>query len=172
MPNPKCPICKCYIQEQETKSSGEPYKSCKRCREIQKKQRAKKADEPETKKEDEPDVKKEPEMKEDGIVNIKGIEYDVKSKILDRKMAKKLIPDFDTKYDNLEDMPDENIVIPDECFKYVIGAKMNTEMMEKLGFRITTADEEDNNIYPDDGNNIIDNKVLEQIKKQSPVFIP
>jgi len=48
MPNPKCPICKCYIQEQETKSSGELFKTCKRCREIQKKQR-KKADEPDNK---------------------------------------------------------------------------------------------------------------------------
>ena len=51
MPNPKCPICKCYIQEQETKSSGEVFKTCKRCRETQKKQREKKADEPDDKSE-------------------------------------------------------------------------------------------------------------------------
>jgi len=104
-------------------------------------------------------------LKEDGIVKIKDIEYDIKTKILDKEMARKLIPDFDKKYVNLEDMPDENVVIPDECFKYVLGAKMNTEMMEKLGIRITTADEEDNNIYPDDNSNII-------VKKQNPVWKP
>jgi len=51
MPNPKCPICKCYIKEQELKSSGEPYKTCKRCRETQKRVNTKKS----IKKEDEPD---------------------------------------------------------------------------------------------------------------------
>ena len=143
-PNPKCPRCKCYWKPDDTdiKTSGLVAKTCKKCRISQKKEK-------EIIKADEPDVKKEPELKEDGIVNIKGIEYDVKSKILDKKMARKLIPDFDTKYVNLEDLPNENVVIPDECFKYVIGAKMNTEMMEKLGIRITTADEEDNNIYPE-----------------------
>jgi hypothetical protein len=39
MPNPKCPMCKCYITEPEMKSSGEPYKSCKKCRDKNKKYR-------------------------------------------------------------------------------------------------------------------------------------
>jgi len=151
----KCGSCGCFksIEELGCRKSGLVYKCCKRCRNK------------EIKKTDEPDVKKEPELKEDGIVKIKDIEYDIKTKILDKEMARKLIPDFDKKYVNLEDMPDENVVIPDECFKYVLGAKMNTEMMEKLGIRITTADEEDNNIYPDDNSNII-------VKKQNPVWKP
>ena len=162
MLNPKCPICKCYIQEQETKSSGEPYKSCKRCRETQKVVYSKK-----NKKADEPDEKDEYDT-----INIKGIEYKVKSKILDKDMARKLIPDFDTRYENIEDIPDENVVIPDNCFKYVLGAKMDDKMMENLGIRITSADDEDNNIYPDEDDNIFDDKFLEEIKKKSPVFIP
>ena len=39
MPNPKCPICKCYITEPEMKSSGEVFKTCKRCRDNSKKYR-------------------------------------------------------------------------------------------------------------------------------------
>jgi hypothetical protein len=53
MVNPKCKSCLTYISEVELKSSGEPYKSCKRCRETQKAFYSKK-----TKKEDdEPDNK-------------------------------------------------------------------------------------------------------------------
>ena len=152
--NPKCPICKCYIKNPELKSSGEPYKSCKRCRDIQRKNRVNKADEPD-------DNKEEPKT-----IKIKGIDYEVKGKILDKEMARKVIPDFHKRYEDIEDIPDENVVIPDNCFKYVLGAKMDDKMMEDLGFRITSADDEDNNIYPDDDDNIFNNKFLEEIKKK------
>ena len=39
MVNPKCVMCDTYIKEVELKSSGEPYKTCKRCRMSQKKKR-------------------------------------------------------------------------------------------------------------------------------------
>jgi hypothetical protein len=162
MVNPKCKACLSYISEVEFKSSGEPYKSCKRCRETQKAVYSKKT------KKDEPDDNKE----EPKTIKIKGIDYEVKGKILDKEMARKVIPDFHKRYEDIEDIPDENVVIPDNCFKYVLGAKMDDKMMEDLGFRITSADDEDNNIYPDDDDNIFNNKFLEEIKKKSPVFIP
>ena len=151
----KCPNCKCFkkIDEYGKKKSGMNYKSCNSC--ISKYHlKTKKADEPD-------DNKEEPKT-----INIKGIEYEVKSKILDKEMARKLIPDFHTRYEDIEDIPDENVVIPDNCFKYVLGAKMDDKMMEDLGFRITSADDEDNNIYPDDDDNIFNNKFLEEIKKK------
>tara|TARA_Y100000389_G_C17139863_1_gene354385 strand:- start:307 stop:561 length:255 start_codon:yes stop_codon:yes gene_type:complete len=79
MVNPKCKSCGRYIRVIELKSSGEPYKSCNKCRDIQKKTYNKKNN-----KADVPfdiEIKKEP----------------------------------DKKYANIEDMPDENIVIPYEC---------------------------------------------------------
>jgi len=154
----KCGSCGCFksIEEIGCRKSGLVYKCCKRCRNK------------ETKKADEPDNNKD----EPNTIKIRGTEYEVKSKILDKKMARKLIPEYGTRYEDIEDIPDENVVIPDNCFKYVLGAKMDNKMMEDLGFRITSADDEDNNIYPDEDDNIFDNKVLEQIKKQSQVFIP
>jgi DNA-directed RNA polymerase subunit M/transcription elongation factor TFIIS len=154
-PNPKCPRCKCYWKPDETdiKTSGLLAKTCKKCRISQKKEKSIiKADEPD-------DNKEEPKT-----IKIKGIDYEVKGKILDKEMARKVIPDFHKRYEDIEDIPDENVVIPDNCFKYVLGAKMDDKMMEDLGFRITSADDEDNNIYPDDDDNIFNNKFLEEIK--------
>ena len=78
MPNPKCPICKCYIPEPVKKSSGEIFKTCERCRVLQKKQRDKD--------------------------KVKNTDTDIEIK-----------KENDKKYANIEDMPDENIVIPYEC---------------------------------------------------------
>lgn len=139
MVNPKCKSCDTYISVVELKSSGEPFKSCKKCRELRKNIYKKKS----IKKADEPDIKKE------GKLIINDDMYEIKRKVIDTELAKKLIPSFGVKYESLEDMPDENEVIPDNCFKYVIGAKMTPEMMEKMGIRITKGDDEDNNIYAD-----------------------
>ena len=104
----KCSNCKCYrdYTQFEKRKNGEIFKTCCKCR-------IKKADVP-----FDIEIKKEPELKEGGIVKIKGIEYEIKAKILDKELAKKLVPELKEdgkKYANIEDMPDENIVIPYEC---------------------------------------------------------
>jgi hypothetical protein len=130
MVNPKCKVCHTYISEVELKSSGEPYKTCKRCRATQKNNYKNKM------KSDANVVKKEE------INKLTDDMYEVKMKIIDEELAKKLVPEYGKKYNNIDDIPDENIVIPDNCFKYVIGAKMTPEMM--------VSEDEDNNIYPDE----------------------
>lgn len=132
----KCGSCCCFksIEEIGCRKSGIVYKCCKRCRTKN--------------KADDKDDKKVPELNEDGSFKIKGVEYEVKRKYLDKDMAMKLMPNFGKRYENIEDMPDENEVIPKECYKYELGTKMTPEMMDKMGIRITSADDEDNNIYP------------------------
>ena len=68
MVNPRCKACSRYISEVELKSSGEHYKSCKKCREIQKVVYTKKS----IKKEDEPDDKSEPD---NNTINLNDIIY-------------------------------------------------------------------------------------------------
>ena len=160
----KCGSCGCFksIEEIGCRKSGITYKCCKKCRN-------KNINSTEIEINTDIGIKKDPELKEDGIVKIKDIEYEVKGKILDRDRARELIPNFD----NLKDMPDENVVIPDECFKYVLGAKkvVTPEMMEKLGIRITSADDEDNNIYPDETPFKMPENISPPVRK-NPVWTP
>lgn len=106
MVNPKCKSCDRYIGVIELKSSGEPYKSCNKCRDIQKKIYNNKKI-------------KEPELKEDSNIKNDDIGYEIEGKMLNKELLLEWYKMYCEKI--LE--PDEVIEIPKYCFKYVIGVK-------------------------------------------------
>ena len=114
MVNPKCVMCDTYITEVELKSSGEPYKTCKKCRERKNKS---------TIKEDENDDEKISIDKADETnLKINGVIYEIKRKVIDKELAIKFISDYNIK----NGMENENVEIPEYCFNYVIGMKEKT----------------------------------------------
>ena len=157
MINPKCKSCDRYISVIELKSSGEPYKSCNKCRNIQKKIYNNKNNKEDSKEKNEPKTdNKNPvnniiyDKMPDKMI-VEGDEYVLTKKTINKARRDEYMM---SKYGELNPDINENIVYPDNLssFTYTSPLKMTEEQMEKMGIKIRS--DLDNNISVN--NNITD----------------